>query len=137
MKFDRRFSKGFSLTTAFTWQKAMDFQSGDDGGLDFYAGQGLGRNYARASFDRTLNFIQSYIYRLPFGGGQHFLSHGFAGKIVGGWQLSGILSARTGSPLTFTGNSGLNLGRDGTTTLEQVAPIQRSRRHQCRKFLVQ
>lgn len=124
VKFDRRFSKGFSLTTAFTWQKAMDFQSGDDGGLDFYAGQGLGRNYARASFDRTLNFIQSYIYQLPFGRGEHFLSHGFAGKLLGGWQLSGILSARTGTPLTFTGNSGLNLGRDGTATLEQVAPIQ-------------
>ncbi len=48
----------------------MDFQSGDDGGLDFYAGQGLHRNYARADFDRTLNFIQSYIYQLPFGKGQ-------------------------------------------------------------------
>ena len=44
----------------------MDFQSGDDGGLDFYAGQGIGRNYARADFDRTLNYIQSYIYETAF-----------------------------------------------------------------------
>ncbi len=102
----------------------MDFQSGDDGGLDFYAGQGLGRNYARADFDRTFNFIQSYIYQLPFGRGKHFLTHSFAGKILGGWQIAGIVSARTGSPLTFTGNNSLNLGRDGTTTLEQVAPVQ-------------
>ena len=72
----------------------------------FYAGQGLDRNYARADFDRTLNFIQSYIYELPFGKGKHFLSRtAVAGKIVGGWQVSGILSMRTGTPLTFTGSN--------------------------------
>src|SRR5262249_42895059 len=97
VKFDRRFSNGLSITTAFTWQKAMDFQSGDDGGLDFYAGQGIGRNYARADFDRTLNYIQSYVYRLPFGQGQRFLSHTVPGKIIGGWQVSGVLSLRTGT----------------------------------------
>ena len=124
VKFDRRFRSGVTMTTAFTWQKAMDFQSGDDGGLDFYAGQGLHRNYARADFDRTLNFIQSYVYQLPFGQGKPYLARGFTGKIVGGWQVSGIFSARTGSPLTFTGNNTLNLGRDGTTTIQQIAPIE-------------
>ena len=123
VKLDRRFTSGFRMTTAFTWQKAMDFQSGDDGGLDFYAGQGLGRNYARADFDRTLNFVQSYIYELPFGKGKPLLAHSMAGRIIGGWQVSGILSLRTGTPLTFTGSNTLNLGSGGTTTLNQVAPI--------------
>jgi hypothetical protein len=124
VKFDRRFTSGLRLTTAFTWQKAMAVQSSDDGGLSFYAGQGIDRNYARADFDRTLNFVQSYIYELPFGKGKHFLSEGVAGKIVGGWQVSGILSARTGTPLTFTGSNSLNLGRDGTATLDQIAPVK-------------
>jgi hypothetical protein len=124
VKFDRRFTSGLIMTTAFTWQKAMDFQKADDGALDFYGGQGIGRNYARADFDRTLNFIQSYIYRLPFGPGRRFMAHSLAGKIVGGWQVTGILSLRTGTPLTFTGNNTLNLGADGTTTLQQVAPIK-------------
>jgi hypothetical protein len=124
VKFDRRFSSGFRLTTAFTWQKAMDFQGGDDGGLAFYGGQGIGRNYARADFDRTLNYIQSYIYELPFGRGKPFLPSGIAGQIIGGWQISGVLSLRTGTPLTFTGNNSLNLGSGGTTTLEQVAPVK-------------
>jgi hypothetical protein len=124
VKLDRRFSSGFALTTAFTWQKAMDFQSGDDGGLDFYAGQGIGRNYARADFDRKFNFIQSYIYQLPFGAGKPYFTNDFVGKILGGWQLAGILSVRTGTPLTFTGNNSLNLGSGGTTTLEQIAPVE-------------
>ena len=101
----------------------MAVQSGDDGGLAFYAGQGLDRNYARADFDRTLNFVQSYIYELPFGKGKHFLSTGIAGKIVGGWQVSGVLSMRTGTLLTFTGSNTLNLGSGGTTTLDLIAPI--------------
>jgi hypothetical protein len=124
VKLDRRFSAGLIMTTAFTWQKAMDVESGDDGGLDFYSGQGLSRNYARADFDRTLNFIQSYVYKLPFGKGQSYLANNVAGKIVGGWQVSGIFSARTGTPLTFTGNNTLTLGSNGTTTLQQVAPIE-------------
>ena len=69
VKFDRRWTSGLTMTTAFTWQKAMDFQSGDDGGLArWYINPE--RNYARADFDRTLNYVQSYVYRMPFGKGQ-------------------------------------------------------------------
>jgi Carboxypeptidase regulatory-like domain len=124
VKFDRRFSNGFSLTTAFTWQKAMAFQTGDDGGLYYYAGQGLRRNYAHADYDRKLNYIQSYLYQLPFGRGKKFLSSGIGSKILGGWQLGGVLSFRTGKFMSFTGNNSLNLGSGGNTTLEQVAPVE-------------
>ncbi|HWC97782.1 MAG TPA: TonB-dependent receptor [Candidatus Sulfopaludibacter sp.] len=123
VKLDRNFRGGFRMTTAFTWQKAMDFESGDDGGLDFYAGQGMHRNYARADFDRTLNYVQSYLYELPFGQGKQFLSTGLLGKVIGGWQLSGIFQFRTGTPLTFTGSNSLNLGSGGTATLDQIAPV--------------
>ncbi len=124
VKFDRRLAKGLTLTTAYTWNKAMSFQNGDDGGLEFYAGQGIERNYSRATFDRTQNFIQSYVYKLPIGQGEKFLAHSLIGKVVGGWQVSGIFSARTGTPLTFTGSNTLNLGSGGTTTDNQVAPIR-------------
>lgn len=124
VKFDRNFSRGFRMTTAFTWQKAMDFQNGDDGSLDFYAGQGIRRDYARADFDRTLNFVQSYIWQMPFGQGRPYLSHGLLSRIVGGWQLAAIPQWRTGTPLTFTGSNSLNLGSGGTTTDNLIAPIQ-------------
>ena len=124
VKFDRKMSNGLAITTAFTWQRAMDFQSGDDGGLVFYAGQGIGRNYARADFDRKFNFIQSYIYQLPFGKGKQYFANSPVGKVLGGWQVTGILSARTGTPLTFTGSNSLNLGSGGTATLDQIAPVQ-------------
>ncbi len=124
VKLDRNYKNGFRMTTAFTWQKAMDFQTGDDGGLYFYAGQGLQRNYARADFDRTINVIQSYIYELPFGPGKHFLRNGIASKVIGGWQLSGVFTFRTGKPLSFTGSNSLNLGSGGNATLDQIAPVE-------------
>jgi hypothetical protein len=122
VKLDRRFAAGLGITTAFTWQKAMSFQNSDDGGLDFYVGQQ--RNYARADYDRTLNFVQSYIYELPFGKARHWVTRGPAAAVIGGWKVSGILSVRTGTPLTFGGNGGaLNLP-GSTQTADQVAPIQ-------------
>ena len=124
VKFDRRWTSGLTMTTAFTWQKAMDYQSGDNGGLArWYINPQ--RNYARADFDRTLNFVQSYVYRSPFGKGQKMFTHGIAAAILGGWQATGILTLRTGSPLTFTDGAGsVSVNASGNTqTPDQVAPI--------------
>src|SRR5262249_35930668 len=113
VKFDRRFTSGLRMTTAFTWQKSLTFQQGDDGRLSFYVNER--RNYARADYDRTLNFIQSYIYDLPFGRNKQWLTSGPASRVMGGWRVSGILALRTGTPLTITDNTGgLNLGADAT-----------------------
>src|SRR5439155_248856 len=122
VKLDRQFRTGVRITTSFTWQKAMSWQGGDDGGLFNYINPE--RNYARADFDRTLNYVQSYIYSLPFGRGKHWLAHGAAGQILGGWNVSGVLSMRTGSPFNITANGGtLNLP-GSTQTADLVAPVK-------------
>ena len=115
-----RRSATFNLTTSFSYQKAMDYQSGDDGGLDFYIN--AARNYARADFDRTFNFVQSYVVSLPYGPGRTQL-HGPLGYIVGGWQFSGLLSLLSGTPVTITA-SGSSLNTPGETqTANQVASV--------------
>jgi Carboxypeptidase regulatory-like domain len=50
----------------------------------------------------THRFTSALIYRLPFGQGKHWLSSasGILNQAVGGWQLTGILSAQTGQFLT-------------------------------------
>jgi len=51
----------------------------------------------------------SPIYQLPLGKGQAFLNHGgLLDQVVGGWQLGGIFTARSGFPFTPT-LSGTNL----------------------------
>jgi hypothetical protein len=126
VKLDRRMAN-LNVTTSFTWGKGMSFQQGDDGGLRWYVN--VRRNYARTDWDRTLTYVQSYVYQLPFGMGQKWLNHGPVATVFGGWQISGVLSLMTGAPsigndITVTA-SGSSLNTPGETqTADQVAPVQ-------------
>ena len=122
VKLDRHMAN-FNITTAFNWGKGMGYQSDDDGGYDFYVD--FQRNYARNDFDRTLSFVQSYVYQTPFGVGQRWLNHGPAAVLLGNWQLSGVLSLLTGTPIGTVGASGSSLNTPGESqTANQVAPLQ-------------
>ena len=121
VKLDRKYGD-LNITTAFTWGKAMGYQQSDDGGLTWYINGR--RNYARTDFDRTLNFTQSYVYGLPFGKGKKWANHGPAAWVVGDWQLSGILSIVSGTPMLLTA-SDTSLNTPGETqTPDQVAAVQ-------------
>ena len=119
----RRPYKGLSFTTAFTWSKALNYQSSDDGGLLFYAQ--LRRNYAPADFDRAYNYEQSLTYELPVGRGHQLLSNGIGAAVLGGWKASAIVSAVSGLPFTVNANGG-SLNTPGTTqTANLVAPYRK------------
>jgi hypothetical protein len=118
----KRVSNGLQFTSAFTWGKAMGYISGDDGGLLFFINQR--RNYAPLDFDRTLNYEQSFTYELPFGKGHSMLNSGVGAVVLGGWQLSGIISVVSGLPFTVSTN-GSNLNTPGTTQTGQLTGVYR------------
>ncbi len=121
VKLNRRFTTGLAITTSYTYGKGMSYQTDDDGGLWTYYDQR--RSYARTDFDRTQTFVQSYVYDLPFGVGKKWLNRGIAARVLGGWQVNGILTAVTGTPLTFGANGGV-LNTPGTPqTADQVGPF--------------
>ena len=127
VKIDRRFAGSLGITTSFAYQRGMAYYNGgdDDGFYGFYLNGQYHRNWGLNDFNRTLSFVQSYVYQLPFGKGKHFLNSGSRGldKIVGGWQLEGILTVMTGTPFTVTYSSTyLNLASGGTNTPIQVGP---------------
>jgi hypothetical protein len=106
VKFDRRFSGGFSMTTAYTWSKAIDI-SNDNGGFAYYINPG--RSRAPADFDRRHMFNQSYIWELPFGKGKHFANTGPLSQVLGGWQISSLLTLMSGQALNISApNATLN-----------------------------
>ncbi len=119
VQLNRRFIKGFSSTSAFTWAKGLGYQSGDDAGLTFWIEKR--RNYAPNDFDRRTNFEQSFTYELPIGPGRAFLSNGFVGRAIGGFKVSGIVSLVSGLPFTITANNNLNTPGE-TQTANQVGP---------------
>jgi hypothetical protein len=89
VKFQRRFANGFSFLNAYTFAKAIDLNSDNDGTvtqLNVYDYRGYNR--AVASYDVAHTLSSSVIYELPVG----------RSKWYGGWQTSGIVYWRTGLP---------------------------------------
>jgi hypothetical protein len=67
------------------------------------------RNWARLEGIRPHLVTANWVYSLPFGQGRRFLSSlpSVAEHILGGWQLSGIASAGTGTPFHVSYSSRL------------------------------
>lgn len=99
IKVDRPLSKGLLFTSAFTWSKSMTCLYVDP---LTEAPERCGRS----SDDQTLNFVQSFMYQLPFGSQEKWLHSGVFSKVVGNWQVNGILTASTGSPMSFSAPGG-------------------------------
>lgn len=104
IKVEKRYSQGLALLASYTWAHAIDNVSE---ALTTAGGQELMDNYnarghrGNSVFDLRHNFNTSAVYDLPFGKGRRYLNVGGpANWILGGWQASGILSARSGMPFS-------------------------------------
>ncbi|PYU42107.1 MAG: adenylyl cyclase [Acidobacteria bacterium] len=64
----------------------------------------LAAERGESQFDRRQVFNLSYIYEFPFYRSQS----GFTGHAFGGWEVSGIVYAYTGLPLTVTGGRAID-----------------------------
>ncbi|MCU1291087.1 MAG: TonB-dependent receptor [Acidobacteria bacterium] len=92
-----RFSRGSEVNFAYTWSKNLtnnqtDRSTAPQNSYDIQS------EYGRATLDRRHIFTANYVYELPFYSEQR----GFVGKILGGWQASGIVTYNTGLPFTVT-----------------------------------
>lgn len=109
---NRRFSKGLSFTSAYTWAKALGDNAGPNPGS--FAGEtGGGRvtnSYNRAGDRgdiyafRRHRALLNLVYELPFGKGRQFMSKAnrLTDTVLGGWQISSIVALQSGPFLTPT-----------------------------------
>jgi hypothetical protein len=108
----RRFSRHVQFGASWTWSKAMDYND-----VDTDAIMSLVRPrtyyYGMASFDRTHNFVLSYIYDLPRSPWRNAVARGF----LDGWQLSGITMFQSGAPLAVTMTTTGGVDITGTPSL--------------------
>lgn len=92
--FNKRMGHGLSVLGAYTWSKSIDNAAdpfgfaGDSGAPQ--NGHDLRQERGRSVFDIGHQFTFGYTYELPFKGSQW----------VQGWQINGIMTARTGQPFT-------------------------------------
>ena len=119
VQLNRRFAKSLGVITSFTWGKGLGYQTGDDGNLLFWIDQR--HNYAPNDYDHRLNFEESIVYSLPFGPGRQWLNSGVASSLLGGWQVSAIVSLYSGLPFNVTANGGtLNFPASGQTQMANL-----------------
>lgn len=87
----RRINRGLMFQASYTFAKAMQWEVGQDGPRE--------RNEkSLTDLDRTHVFVFNFVYQLPFFQKQQ----GVAGKLLGGWQLSGVTTFQSGLPFTVT-----------------------------------
>jgi len=111
----KRFTNGWYYQVNYTWSKA--FTNAEQAQAEFspYLDNAVGDVLEKKRLNQDVHhvFKANAVYELPFGPGQRWLDKsGFAGKVFGGWQISGIAQFRTGRPITFgTGDGSANSSR--------------------------
>lgn len=115
LKLEKRLSRGLTFDTNYTWSKATDDAS-DPGATfhEFNIPQNVRDNraeHALSSFDHRHRFVFTYSYELPLGAGKAVDPGGWAGKLLGGWSISGIGTFQKGAPITVnTPGDNANIG---------------------------
>jgi hypothetical protein len=99
VSWNRRFSSGLLFGVSYTLSKSMDNGSNQrDVVPDTYDTSML---WGPSEFDARHIVAINYLYDLPF-----FKNHStMSGKLLGGWQISGITQFQTGLPCSITGPS--------------------------------
>jgi hypothetical protein len=106
---EKRMSKGFSLLASYTWSKSLDTSSavGTGGVYGVYTNPAdPWYDYGPSDYNRTHRFVGSFLYDTP-----QFRSHSWLHHIAGNWEMNGIVTLESGTPVTIT--DGVDQSLDG------------------------
>jgi hypothetical protein len=120
-KLTRRLDNGFSALVGYTLSKSRDNGSGIrtlNGDALFPQDSNCAANkvdsgceWGLSIFDVRHRVVSSILYELPFGDGKPFLQDGVGAAILGGWQVTNIMSLSSGFPRDpATGQDRANTG---------------------------
>lgn len=91
---DKRFAGNGMFSLAYTWSKNLTDAGSDRSDAPQNTYNWKHGEYGRASLDRRHILTFNYVYELPF----YREQKGFAGHVLGGWQISGITQVGSGTP---------------------------------------
>jgi hypothetical protein len=96
IRVEKRFSRGFTLLSTYTWSRyreRISLLNPTDTELEERV----------SGDDRPHRFVASGIWELPFGHGRHWGNGwgGFVNGFLGDWQAQGIYQLQSGAPITW------------------------------------
>ncbi len=115
LKWEKRFSKGLTMLTHYTWSKMIDNVSHSSGNVSWLGGSTSLQNIWDLRGERSLSshdvanrFVMTGSYELPFGRNRAIGANmnRVLNWIAGGWDVSGVLLMQSGMPLQVTQSGG-------------------------------
>ena len=116
VSFQRNMSQGLQAQSSFTWQRTIDISSGSNGAFDdpLRLGDPFDLKWNRGVSNLSIPFTwtSNFIYLSPELKGQNTAMR----AILGGWELSPIISLQSGSPFSISGGNSAALGGSNNGT---------------------
>jgi hypothetical protein len=110
-KYEKRFSRGLSVIAHYTISKMISDSDVSGSDIDFIAGgsslqnlDNLRQERSLSVFDVPQRFVLSFDYHLPFGRNRAIGTNmnRILDGVIGGWELSSIITAQSRTPLAIT-----------------------------------
>lgn len=118
LEVNKRFSGGLQFQAAYTFSKMIDDASSVRSSIGGNVGGGNATSYDFPEYDRGLsdfdmrhNFVANFNAELPFGANRRFPLSGVADTVLGGWQVSSIITLTSGRPETISMGTTVLTGR--------------------------
>ncbi len=108
VRLEKRFSKGFTWLNSYTWSKSIgdvcsDSADGNAPNCGFQDPYNLRAEKSQDNQNVSQRFVSSVLYDIPIGRGRRYGSS--MGRVlngfVGGWELGGIFTRRSGLPYSI------------------------------------
>ncbi len=97
----RRMSRGLAYDVSYTFSRSLDQVGYWQNAASVMPNNfDLNAEYGPSAFDTTHMMTGYWLYQLPFRA-----SNGLLNALIGGWEISGIFTARSGEPLVVTQGS--------------------------------
>jgi hypothetical protein len=126
------FGRGFEYDVNYTLSHSLDEGSDPErngGGSAIINSFSPHQWYADSDFDVRHNITANYTLPLPFGRGQKFLSSGWAERLVGGFQLNGLVHYSTGFPFSAVDANNWGTNFADNSNMVQTGPIPTGGHH--------
>jgi len=116
----RRFKTGLMLQSNYMWSHGItDASLGAGESVTFQNMACRACDRSSTNIDVRQYFTTNAIYELPFGKGKSFAQNGLGAKVLGGWELAGLATARTGLPVNITISRKAAALPDGNTSSQR------------------
>jgi hypothetical protein len=136
----KRMSQGLQVSASYVYSRNLSNEGGQ--APTAFAGEyggtvttpfnpGYSLDYGNVPFTRRNRFLATFVYDLPFGKGKMLASNvnGFADRIIGGWELAGVLLYQSGPFMTVVApgadpsGTGFSLHASGRADIVSGVPL--------------